>query len=202
MHAFSKQPITNRVKTKPCNALTNILLFTCFAVCKFTCEMKNMIKRKINFGKKNKEMPDGRKKDILQAIWPFLKKKMKFLCYSVILCYSVTLKNENTSSEFVSQQQKKNDRRADKKCNSAARAWRHNSDKQTSRLRQTNPEWQTIAFFKRVSLQYSKTTFSTRKLYLHSLYFSQNMLMLSEPGRVPVICILFLDFTRFAIPVM
>ena len=28
-------------------------------------------------------------------------------------------------------------------------------------------------------------------LYLHSLYVSQNMLMLSEPRRVPVICLLF-----------
>ena len=48
------------------------------------------------------------------------------------------------------------------------------------------PEWRTIAFFKHVSLQYSKTTFLKRKLYLHSLYFSQNRKF----------CILFFDFTR------
>ena len=65
-------------------------------------------------------------------------------------------------------------------------------------MTQTNkPEWRTIAFFKRVSLQYSKTKFLKRKLYLHSLYFSQNTLMLSEPRRVSAICILFLDFARF-----
>ena len=53
-----------------------------------------------------------------------------------------------------------------------------------------------LAFFKRVSLQYSKITFQKQKPYLHSLYFSQNMLILSEPRRVPVICNLFLDFAR------
>ena len=77
---------------------------------------------------------------------------------------------------------------------SEARKSHHDSDTQTNK-----PEWQTIAFFKRVSLQYYETTFLKRKLYLHSLYFSQNMLMLSEPRRVLVICILFLDFARFAI---
>ena len=67
-------------------------------------------------------------------------------------------------------------------------------------MTQTNKlEWRTIAFFKRVSLQYSKTTFLKRKL--HSLYFSQNMLVVSETRRVPVICILFLDYVRFAIRV-
>ena len=62
-------------------------------------------------------------------------------------------------------------------------------------------DWRTTAFFKRVivSLQYSKTTFLKRKLYLYSLYFSPNILMLSEPRRVPVICIRFLDCARFAI---
>ena len=35
---------------------------------------------------------------------------------------------------------------------------------------QTNkPVWRTIAFFKRVSLQYSKTTFLKRKLYITSI---------------------------------
>ena len=61
------------------------------------------------------------------------------------------------------------------------------------------PEWETFSIFRRVSFQYSKTTFLKRKLYLHSLYFSQNMLTLSVPRRVPVICILFLDFACFAI---
>ena len=62
----------------------------------------------------------------------------------------------------------------------------------TSWLRQKNfkthykTEWLPIAFFKRVSLQYSTTTFLKRKFSLHSLYFSQNMLMLSEPRRAPV----------------
>ena len=37
---------------------------------------------------------------------------------------------------------------------------------------------------------------------LHSLYFSQNMLMWSEPLWVPVICILFLEFAHFAIRVV
>ena len=69
--------------------------------------------------------------------------------------------------------------------------------RQTNFKTQTNkPEWRTIAFLKRVSPQYSKTTFLKRKLHLHSLYSSQNMLMLSELSRVPVICILFLDFAR------
>ena len=65
---------------------------------------------------------------------------------------------------------------------------------------QTNkPERQRIAFFKLISLQFSKTMFLKRKLCLHSLNFSQSMLMLSEPRRVPVICILFLGFVCFAI---
>ena len=43
-----------------------------------------------------------------------------------------------------------------------------------------------------------KHVFET-KTYPHFPYFSHNMLMLSEPRRVPVICILFLEFVRFAI---
>ena len=67
-------------------------------------------------------------------------------------------------------------------------------------MTQTNkPECGTIAFFKHESLQYSKTTFLKGKFYLHSLCFSQYMLMLSERRRVPVICIPFLDFACFAI---
>ena len=81
-------------------------------------------------------------------------------------------------------------------------AWVTSLLSQTNFKTQTNkPKWQTIAFFKLVIFQCSKTTFLKQKMYLHSLYFSQNMLVLSEPRRVPVIFILLLDFARFAIGV-
>lgn len=44
-----------------------------------------------------------------------------------------------------------------------------------------------IAFFRRASRQYFKTTFLKRKLYLHSLSISHNMLMMPEPRRVPAV---------------
>ena len=58
-----------------------------------------------------------------------------------------------------------------------------NSEVRSNVMTQTNkPEWLTIAFFKCVSLQYSKITFLKRKLYLHSLYISQNMLIRASDG--------------------
>ena len=42
-------------------------------------------------------------------------------------------------------------------------------------------------------------TLVKRKLRLHSLYFPQNTLMLTESRGNSVICILFLDYVRFAI---
>ena len=46
---------------------------------------------------------------------------------------------------------------------------------QDSQTQSNKAEWLTMAFFKRAGLQYSKATFLKRKLYLHSLYFSQKL---------------------------
>lgn len=63
---------------------------------------------------------------------------------------------------------------------------------QTNKLQDSNKlEWQTIAFLKCVSLQYSKTMFLKRKLKLLSLCFSQDKLVVwTSSGSSNLHCIL------------
>ena len=69
---------------------------------------------------------------------------------------------------------------------------RQDSDKQTGMVDDFED------FFKRAKAGVPKTLVK-RKLRLHSLYFPQNTLMLTESRGDLVICILFLDFARFAV---
>ena len=67
-------------------------------------------------------------------------------------------------------------------------------------ITQTNKTkwWKIWRFFKRVSKCF-KNNFKTKIRLSFSAYFSQNMLMSSDSGEVPIICILVLDFARFTV---
>ena len=79
--------------------------------------------------------------------------------------------------------------------NSEALEWRHDSDKtQTNKL-----EWWMILKISLKAKAGVSETLVKRKLRLHSLYFPQNSLTLTESSGNSAICILFLDFVRFAI---
>ena len=76
--------------------------------------------------------------------------------------------------------------------NSEAHKWRHESHKQTVMA-------EDLKLYPSTQGSVPKTFFFKGKLLLHSLYFSQNTLMLSDTRGVQVICILFLDLARFVI---
>ena len=80
-------------------------------------------------------------------------------------------------------------------CNSEAREWRHDSDKtQIYKL-----EWWMIFKIPLRAKAGVPKTLVKQKLRLHSLYFPQNTLCWLSLAENSVICILFLDFARFAI---